>query len=89
MSLEARSTPREALRVGASTPRTTPHTLGRVLGQQGAIELAVIVAEEGLGAAITALGEVVRNSGKDSSGKTGHLQSVSSKPCECSKVHPP
>ena len=43
-----------------------------MLGQQIAIERVVVVAEEGARAAVAALGDVVRMTGNDDAGETGH-----------------
>ena len=45
---------------------------GAVGGQQVAIKRIIAVAEEGPRAAIAALGDVVRITGDDDTGKTGH-----------------
>ena len=43
----------------------------RALGDQGEIGLAVVVVEEDRQPAVAALGDVVRDTGKDEAGKTG------------------
>ena len=64
--------------VGHQYPRPHLHIgLGGVLGQQVAVEPVVILAKEGLSATVAALRNVVRNAGKDCTGKAGHAPNVS------------
>ena len=59
----------------------------RMLGQQVTIEAIVVVAEESTCASVAALGDVVRQAGKDGAGKAGHGGNLARPDRHVNKVH--